>query len=116
MNHIASEAFRLCRRCNDMEAEMRQELIKMLESQENKRVSVKDNEGINDDDVVLTLYDEGNYSYTMRVRAIELDGDGIFMVGDLDGDPNHYWQAFGIDHYYWCLWFIYINMDKDEKE
>ena len=113
MNPIASEAFRLCRRCNDMEAEMRQELIKMLESQENKRVGAKDNEEISDDDVVITVYDdESNYAYTLRIRAIELDGSNILMVGDLDGDPNHYWQAFGIDHYYWCLFFIRKTMEE----
>lgn len=114
MNPIASEAFRLCRRYNDMEAEMRQELIKILESQENKRVGAKDNEEISDDDVVITVYDdESNYAYTLRIRAIELDGSSILMVGDLDGDPNHYWQAFGIDHYYWCLFFIQKTMEEE---
>lgn len=116
-NTIADIAYVMCQKCDFLELEMKQEIIKILDSQENKCIGIKDVEEIDEDDVLITVYDdESNYAYILRIRAIELDGSNIFMVGDLDGDPGNYWQAFGIEHYYWCLKFIYKNMKEYEKE
>lgn len=110
-NTIADIAYVMCQKCDFLEHEMRQEIIKILESQEDKSIGIKDSEDVDDDEVVITVPDDdGNYAHMLRVRSIELDGTNIFMVGDLDGDPGNYWQAFGIEHYYWCLKFIYKNM------
>lgn len=116
-NTIADIAYVMCQKCDFLELEMKQEIIKILDSQENRCVGIKDVEDIDEDDVLITVYDdESNYAYILRIRSIELHGSNIFMVGDLDGYPDHYWQAFGIEHYYWCLKFIYKNMKEYEKE
>ena len=116
-NTIADIAYVMCKKCDFLELEMRQEIINILDSQENRSIGIKDSEDVDDDDVVITVNDDGgNYSYILRIRAIELDGTQIYMVGDLDGEPWNYWCAYGIEQYYWCLKFIYKNMKEYEKE
>ena len=115
-NTITEIAYVMCQRCDSLEYQMRQEIINILKSQKNECVGIKDVEDVDDDDVVITVYDdESNYAYILRIRSIELDGGMIYMVGDLDGDPGHHWLAFGIEHYYWCLKFIHKNMKEDEE-
>lgn len=105
-NCIKSIASYLCDRCNLVEVDMRNDLVNILKAS-GGNISVKECEDVSNNEIVLTVCDgDDGYSHTLRVRRLELEGDQIFMVGDLDGDAGTYWLADSIEDYYWCLQFI----------
>ena len=109
-NCMKSIASYLCDRCNLVEVDMRNNLIDLLKESGGK-ISMKECEDVSDDDIVLTVCDgDDDYSHTLRVRRLELEGNQIFMVGDLDGEPGNYWLADSIEDYYWCMKFIAIHV------
>lgn len=108
-NCMKSIASYLCDRYSLIETDMRNDLVSILKASGGK-ISMKECEEACDDDIVLTVCDgDDDYSHTLRIKALELSGDMIYMVGVLDGEHGNYWLADSIEDYYWCLQFIIMH-------